>query len=259
MIGRFKVSAKVSMRVENQPRRPTLSLIMKTLLACLALTFAWTVTSHAAPLGFPEVSLLVRMGEAEGYITGQLAERRLLRALTPEQETRLKTEGASEGLLRALRQPANVLPTAEAVAFETWSAEQKKGLEKKLARLEAEQNEREAARVAVAAAWQKQQDENAAMGRAAALADIQYTALSTPDYYGSYGYPYAPYAPCATRSRGPSSFSLQWQNGSATTYQGPGLFYQPLGSNGANTQARNFRPAQRAHGQGGGVDRRFGR
>src|SRR4051812_9948950 len=66
---------------------------MKTKLATLALLFGLAGASWAAPLSFNEISLLVRLHEPETYIQQQLAQRRLLRALTPEQEAKLKSEG----------------------------------------------------------------------------------------------------------------------------------------------------------------------
>jgi hypothetical protein len=206
---------------------------MKTLLAILVSVLAVTATSHAAPLAFPEVSLLVRMGEPEAYVTGQLAERRLLRALTPEQEARLKTEGASASLLAVLRQPAHVLPVAEAVAFETWTAGQKKMLEQKLVALEVEQAERQAARAAIATDLRRRIEEKATAERGVDQASFEYSSGS--DYYS--GYPlYGAACRPARAPRAGGSFSLQWQNGTATTYTAPGLYYHPLGTNGSSPQ-----------------------
>jgi hypothetical protein len=108
-------------------------LTMKTKLTCIVLIFAVACSLAAAPVTYNEVSLLVRMRETDTSIIQQLSKRHLLRALTPEQEARLKAEGATNALLKALRDPAMVLPDAEAVAFETWSEEQKIAVDKAIA------------------------------------------------------------------------------------------------------------------------------
>lgn len=237
---------------------------MKTKLAALALIFALAGGLRAAPISFNEVSLLVRMHETEPSITQQLSQRRLLRALTPEQEAKLKADGASESLLQTLRQPATVLPLAEAVAFETWTAEQKQALAKRLAEQAAQAEAEQAARAMALANWQQAQEEKAARERAVA----QDSSLSASDYYGSYGYsssghPYEPGPSCAVRPAAPSfsSSSLQWSNGTTTTHTSAGLSYYPLGSNGANcppahSPAAPCAPAAQSPGPSGG---RFGR
>src|SRR5688572_23912222 len=104
---------------------------MKTKLILLALIFALAGSLTAAPLTFNELSLLVRMRETDSYMLQQLSQRRLLRPLTADQESQLKAQGASDALLKAARDPAKVLPEPDAVAFETWSEEQKKAIQER--------------------------------------------------------------------------------------------------------------------------------
>jgi hypothetical protein len=73
----------------------------------------------AQPIDYNEVSLLVRAGEGEPSIVQEVSRRKLLRALTPQQEATLRTQGARDSLIAALRRPDVVLPAAEATAFET--------------------------------------------------------------------------------------------------------------------------------------------
>ncbi|MFN2509065.1 MAG: hypothetical protein ABR589_09870 [Chthoniobacterales bacterium] len=83
--------------------------------------FASSIIATAAfaePIEFKEISLLVRARESEASILQEVHDRKLVRALTPQQEATLKTQGAADSLIRALKAPAVVLPAAEASAFE---------------------------------------------------------------------------------------------------------------------------------------------
>lgn len=82
--------------------------------------------AFSAPIAFDELSLLVRMREADTSISIQVSERRLLRALTPDQETSLKKLGVSDGLLQTLKDPKLVVAETEAAAFEKRRSEQRK-------------------------------------------------------------------------------------------------------------------------------------
>jgi hypothetical protein len=95
--------------------RPNLTSRMKAAVVILALCVS---LQAAEPLAFEEISFLLRMRESESEITRQLASRRLLRQLTPNQEVALKNQGASDALLNALRAPKLVLTDAEAGAIE---------------------------------------------------------------------------------------------------------------------------------------------
>jgi len=93
-------------------------MFMKTNFATVALLFAFSLSLKAAPIPFEEVSLLVRMHEPDSFITQQLTQRRLVRAFTPQQEATLKSQGASDSLIQALRNPTASLSLSEAAAFE---------------------------------------------------------------------------------------------------------------------------------------------
>jgi len=78
---------------------------------------------HARPVGFSELSLLVRMREPEFSIKNEVAERKLLHPLTQPQENLLKSQGASESLLKSLRDGNLVASKEEAAAAEAAPAQ----------------------------------------------------------------------------------------------------------------------------------------
>jgi hypothetical protein len=77
---------------------------------------------HASPIGFSELSLLVRMHESEPSIKSEVAERKLLHPLTQPQENLLKSQGASDALLKSLRDSNLVVSKEEAAAAEAAAA-----------------------------------------------------------------------------------------------------------------------------------------
>lgn len=90
------------------------------ILATAALVYlSSALQATALPLYFNEISLLVRAKESESSIAREVGERKLVRALTPQQESLLKTQGATESLVRSLRNPNVMLPPAQAAAFES--------------------------------------------------------------------------------------------------------------------------------------------
>ena len=91
----------------NNPARYSLSV------AC-ALLLSGTL-SHARPLDFKEVSLLVRSHESESSIKDEVAQRKLMQPLTPQQESTLKAQGASDSLIASLR-GSNLVASKEEVA-----------------------------------------------------------------------------------------------------------------------------------------------
>ena len=95
-------------------------LTLIVLLLALVASVGW-----GAPVTFDEISFLVRMRETDASISSQVSERRLLRALTPEQEAALKKQGVSETLLQTLRDPKHAVDQAEAAAFEKRRNERK--------------------------------------------------------------------------------------------------------------------------------------
>src|ERR1700736_6405958 len=76
----------------------------------------------AKPIGFSELSLLVRMHEPEFSIKNEVAERKLLHPLTEPQEGILKSQGASDSLIQSLRDSKLVASKEEAAAVESASA-----------------------------------------------------------------------------------------------------------------------------------------
>ena len=76
----------------------------------------------ARPIGFGELSLLVRMHEPETSIKKEVAERKLLRGLTQPQEGILKSQGASDSLIQSLRNSNLVVSKEEAAAVESAAA-----------------------------------------------------------------------------------------------------------------------------------------
>jgi hypothetical protein len=70
---------------------------------------------HARPIGFSELSLLVRMHEPEFSIKNEVAERKLLHPLTQPQESLLKSQGASDSFIKSLRD-SNLFASKEEVA-----------------------------------------------------------------------------------------------------------------------------------------------
>ena len=76
--------------------RPT--VYKSSILAILFL--GWVHQTSARPIEFSELSLLVRAHESENSIKNEVAERKLMHALTPQQESKLKSEGASDSLVQ---------------------------------------------------------------------------------------------------------------------------------------------------------------
>jgi hypothetical protein len=77
---------------------------------------------HARPIGFSELSLMVRMHESEPDIKQDVADRRLLHQLTQPQESLLKQQGASDSLIQSLRDSKLVVSKEEAAAVEAAGA-----------------------------------------------------------------------------------------------------------------------------------------
>src|SRR5467141_394503 len=82
----------------------------------------WINPVAARPIGFSELSLLIRMHEPEASIKNEVAERRLLHGLTQPQENILKSQGASDSLIQSLRNSNLVVSKEEAAAAEAAAA-----------------------------------------------------------------------------------------------------------------------------------------
>ena len=76
----------------------------------------------ARPIGFSELSLMVRMHESETSIKNEVADRKLLHGLTQPQEGILKSQGASDSFIQSLRNSNLVVSKEEAVAVESAAA-----------------------------------------------------------------------------------------------------------------------------------------
>ncbi len=77
------------------------------------------MTVTAAPINFSEVSLWVRARETDQSIVREVSQRKLARALTPQQEATLKSQGASDSLVQSLRSPGVIAAPEEVAANET--------------------------------------------------------------------------------------------------------------------------------------------
>lgn len=82
------------------------------------LLLAATLRLSARPIDFSEISLLVRAGENESSIREEVAQRKLMHAITPQQASKLKSQGASDSLVQALRNPNLVISKEEAASLE---------------------------------------------------------------------------------------------------------------------------------------------
>jgi hypothetical protein len=91
----------------------------KIILITAITVLAGAFSALAAPVNFNEVSLWVRAKETDKSILNELKERKLAKALTPQQESTLKSQGASDSLVQSLRNSALVASSAEVAAAET--------------------------------------------------------------------------------------------------------------------------------------------
>jgi hypothetical protein len=80
--------------------------------------FLWTNQTSARPIGFSEISLLVRAHESEASIKDEVTQRKLLHALSPVQENILKSQGASDSLIQSLHNSNLVVSKEEAAELE---------------------------------------------------------------------------------------------------------------------------------------------
>ena len=91
----------------------------RTLIPIVCIAGAvFATTLYAEPIEYSEVSLLVRAHESEPSIVQEVSRRKLVHALTPQQENALKKQGAADSLIQNLRRPDLTLAAADASAFE---------------------------------------------------------------------------------------------------------------------------------------------
>lgn len=91
----------------------------KIILITAITVLAGAISLTAAPVNFNEVSLWVRARETDKSILTEVSQRKLTKALTPAQESTLKSQGASDSLVQSLRNSALVASSAEVAATET--------------------------------------------------------------------------------------------------------------------------------------------
>jgi hypothetical protein len=101
---------------------------MKTLTAyrlsiALSSFLLLATPAFSSPIGFSELSLMVRMHQSEADIRNDVAERKLLHGLTQPQENILKQQGASDSLLKSLRDSNLVASKEEAAPTESATRE----------------------------------------------------------------------------------------------------------------------------------------
>jgi hypothetical protein len=99
------------MVIMNRPVFYSLSIALSALLALVG-------QASARPVDYNEVSLLVRCRESESSIRSEVSRRKLMRPLTPQQESTLKAQGASDSLVQSLRDSNLVASKEEAEAVD---------------------------------------------------------------------------------------------------------------------------------------------
>ena len=96
-------------------------------VSVIAIAFiGWVSSASARPMDFSEVSLLVRAREPESSIINDVSQRKLVHSLTPQQESTLKSQGASGSLVQSLHNPNLVVSRDDAIAFEAQRDQQAK-------------------------------------------------------------------------------------------------------------------------------------
>src|SRR6202048_4621041 len=78
----------------------------KIILVTAIVVLAGAIGLTAAPVNFNEVSLWVRAKQTDKSILTEVSQRKLSKALTPAQESTLKSQGASDSLVQSLRNSA---------------------------------------------------------------------------------------------------------------------------------------------------------
>ncbi|HZE58692.1 MAG TPA: hypothetical protein VE031_12620 [Chthoniobacterales bacterium] len=91
----------------------------KIILVTAITVLAGAFTALAAPLNFNEVSLWVRAKETDKSILNEVKERKLAKALTAQQESALKSQGASDSLIQSLRSSTLIASSTDIAATET--------------------------------------------------------------------------------------------------------------------------------------------
>jgi len=95
----------------NRPASYSLSII------CIVLAVAIN-PAYARPIDYNEISLLVRTHQSESSIKNEVTARKLMHPLTAQQESTLKSQGASDSLIQSLRNSSLVAPKEDVAAIE---------------------------------------------------------------------------------------------------------------------------------------------
>ena len=74
------------------------------------------MAATAAPIKFGEISLWVRARDTDQSILREVSQRKLAKALTPQEEATLKNQGASNSLIQSLKSPTLVAAPADVAA-----------------------------------------------------------------------------------------------------------------------------------------------
>jgi hypothetical protein len=93
----------------------------KILLITVFTVLAGVMAVTAAPIKFGELSLWVRARDTDQSILREVSQRKLAKAITPQEESTLKNQGASNSLIQSLKSPALVASSAEVAAIEVKS------------------------------------------------------------------------------------------------------------------------------------------
>ena len=112
----------------------------KIILVTAITVLAGAITALAAPVNFNEVSLWVRAKQTDKSILNEVKERKLAKALTPQQESTLKSQGASDSLVQSLRGSALVASSTDVAATETRAPAPKVAPRHEMSRDEAQDN-----------------------------------------------------------------------------------------------------------------------
>lgn len=91
----------------------------KIILVTAITILAGAIGLPAAPVNFNEVSLWVRARQTDKSILAEVNHRKLARPLTPQQESALKSQGASASLVQSLRSSTLIASSADIAATET--------------------------------------------------------------------------------------------------------------------------------------------
>jgi len=90
----------------------------KIILATAIAVLAGAISGLAASVNFNEVSLWVRAKDTDKSILSEVKERKLAKALTPQQESILKSQGASDSLVQSLRSSTLIASSTDVAATE---------------------------------------------------------------------------------------------------------------------------------------------